>query len=206
MIRKPRDNEADDCVRLLYISGPDLYTYIFLDREPEIYDLLNLFYRKSGIYSKENIIVEEENGKVKGLILAYPAKEMKHLSKKMIHLIKDIIVIRGLHHFLKMIARFRLNFYFPKTEKDELFISNLAVFDNFRNQGIAKRLLNTVEKIAAEKGLKKLSLYVEIDNAIAKTVYLRYGFTEESKVVLPERYNTCNIFGFYKMVKALDMT
>jgi ribosomal protein S18 acetylase RimI-like enzyme len=63
-----------------------------------------------------------------------------------------------------MMTRFKLNSYFPKLENDELFISNLAVFDNFQKQGVAKRLLNAAEVLAKEKGLKKLSLYLEIDN------------------------------------------
>ena len=204
MIRKPKDHDSDDCAKLLFISGPDLFTYIFIERKPEIYDLLKLFYENSGIYSKENILIDEENGIAKGLILAYPAQEMKEMSKQMFSLMKDILLISGLVKFFKMIARFKLNLNFPKLENDELFISNLAVFDNFRKQGVAKRLLNKAEEIAVEKGLKKLSLYLEIDNTLAKDVYLRYGFTEEKKVVLSKRYNKHNLFGFYKMVKVLS--
>lgn len=204
MIRKPKNYESNDCVKLLYISGPDLYTYIFIDRKPKIYDVLNLFIKTPGIYSKENILIEEENGNIKGLILAYPAQKMMLMSKQMLNLIKDMIFISGLVNFIKIIARFKLNLYFPKLENDELFISNLAVFNNFRKQGVAKRLLSAAEEIAVENGLKKLSLYLEIDNSIAKNLYLRYGFTEESKIILPKRYNKHNLFGFYKMVKVLE--
>lgn len=205
MIRKPKDYESNDCVNLLYISGQDLYTYFFIDQKPKIYDVLTLFYKKPGIYSKENILIEEDNGNIKGLILAYPAQRMKQMSKQMFKIIKDIILISGFVNFIKMVARFKLNFYFPKLENDELFISNLAVFNNYRKQGVAKRLLNAAEEIGIEKGLNKISLYLEIDNFIAKDVYLKYGFTEESKVILPKRYNKHNLFGFYKMVKALDI-
>ncbi len=204
MIREPKDNEADDCVKLLYLSGPDLYTYIFIDREPKIYDLLNLFYQEPGIFSKNNILVEEENENIKGLILAYPAQEIKQMSKQMRGLIKKMISICGLVNFIKIVLRFKLNSYFPKLEDDEFFISNLAVFENYRKQDVAKRLLNTSEKIAIEKGLKKLCLFLDIDNNIAKEVYQKYGFTQESKVVLPKRYNKHNLFGYYKMVKVLD--
>lgn len=201
MIRKPENNESHECIKLLYMSGPDLYTYICIDREPEIFDLFNLFFKKPGIYSKENMLIEEKDGHVKGLILVYPAQDMKHLSRQMFGLLKDIILTSGFGAFVKMIARFKLNLYFPKLENDELFISNLAVSENYRNQGVATRLLTAAEDIAKDKGLIKLSLFVEIDNITAKNVYLRYGFIEEKKVVLPRRYNKHNLFGFYKMVK-----
>jgi len=78
-LRKPTIDEWKDCVRLIYISGPNLYTYIFIAREPEIYEFLHLLYKNPGLYSKDNIIVEEENSKIKGLILAFPARDLKQL-------------------------------------------------------------------------------------------------------------------------------
>lgn len=203
-LRTPYDSDADACIKLIYISGPELYAYIFVESEPKIYELIRFLYQAPGNpYSKDNVVVEEEDGRIRGLILGYPASDMKKLGMQMLKCVKGIIIVGGIVNLLKMMFRLKLNKYFPGTDKDELFISNLAVFEEHRGQGIAVKLLEKAEEMAMEKGLNKLSLYVEIDNAHAKRVYERFGFQEVKKVVLPEEYNKHHLFGFYKMLKVM---
>jgi ribosomal protein S18 acetylase RimI-like enzyme len=205
ILRKPINEEVDDCVRLLYISAPHIYSYAFAQRVPQLYALLKLFYKTPGnMYSKENIVVEQESAKIRGLILAYPASDMQQLSKNMLRCIKEIFVVSGLLNFLKMIFRLRLNKYLPVTENDGFYISNLAVFEKYRRKGIALKLLNRVEEVAAEKGLNKLSLIVEIDNSHAISLYEKFGFRIVKKVILPNYYHEHNLFGFYKMIKEME--
>ena len=66
-LREPNNVESNDCVKLLYISGPNLLTYLFIEREPKIYEILHFFYKNPGLFSKDNIIVEEENNNIRGL-------------------------------------------------------------------------------------------------------------------------------------------
>lgn len=96
-------------------------------------------------------------------------------------------------NFFSILFRLSFNRYLPGTEDDELFISNLAVFEEYRGQGIAVKLLEKAEEAAVEKGLKKLSLYVETDNAHAKRVYEKFGFKEVKKVILPPMNKHRNI-------------
>ena len=203
-LSKPHNNESDDCAKLIYISGPHIYSYSFVAREPKIYELFKLLYKKPGnMYSKENVVVEEENGKIRGLILAYPASDMNKMAIKMVRNIKGMLVTSGFFNFLRMIFRLRLSKYYPRPVNDEFFVSNLAVFEENRGRGIAVKLLEKAEGMAIEKGLYKLSLNVEIDNSHAKRVYEKFGFQEVKKVVLPKKYNKYNLFGFYKMIKEI---
>ena len=121
----------------------------------------------------------------------------------MLKCIKGMIIIGGILNFLKMMFRLKLNKHFPKIKKDEIFISNLAVFEEYRGKGIAVKLLEKAEEMAREQGLNKLSLYVEIDNSHAKRVYEKFGFQEVIKAVLPKGYNKHNLFGCYKMIKVI---
>ena len=204
-LRKPYDNESDDCAKLIYISGPHIYSYSFVAGEPKIYELFKLLYNKPGnMYSKENAIVEEENGRIRGLLITYPTIDMKKMVIKMLKNIKGMLMISGFFNFVKMVFRLRLNKYLPGTENDEFFISNLAVFEEYRGKGIAIKLLEKAAEMAMEKGLDKLSLYVETDNSHAKRVYEKLGFQEVKKVILPKRYNKHNLFGFYKMIKGIQ--
>jgi len=204
--RNPYIDESEDCAKLLYISGPDLFSYIYNLSEPQIYELFKVFYNKSGnTFSKENIIVEEENGKIRGLILAHPVSYLKRFLINELKCIRD--TKKGLLSFLialfKMFFRIRIVFYYPQLKNDELYICNLAVFKEYRRNGIATKLLKKSEELAIKKGLHNLSLYVEIDNSIAKKVYEKYGFQEVEKAVFPVKYNKHNLFGFYKMIKRI---
>jgi len=204
-LRKPYNNDSDDCAKLIYISGPHIYSYSFIEKEPKIYEFIKLLYKKPGnLYSKENVVVEEENDKIRGLLLAYPASDMKNLVIQMLKCTKGMFMISGFLNFFKMVFRLRLNKYLPGTENDEFFISNLAVFEEYRGKGIAVKLLEKAEEMAKEKGLNKLSLYVETDNSHAKRVYEKFGFQEVKKVVLPKKYNKHNLFGFYKLIKRIE--
>lgn len=59
------------------------------------------------------------------------------------------------------------------------YISNLAVSQAYRRQGIASKLLLKCEHIAWEWGYEKLALHVLEDNYQAKQLYLSKGFREE---------------------------
>lgn len=203
-LRRPYHDEADDCVQLLYISGPHLYEYCFIEREPNSHEMLKLLYATPDtLYSQEHIVVEEEHGKIRGLLLAYPARDMKRLGMRMLKCLRGMFMISGVVNVVKMMFRLRLNTYFPGTAHDEFFISNLAVFEEHRGKGIAVKLLNKAEEMALEKGLQTLSLYVEIDNAHAKRVYEKFGFREVDKIVLPKTYHTHHLFGFHKFIKRI---
>ena len=104
-LRIPDNGEADDCAKLIYISGPHLYSYIFVEGEPKIYDLINLLYDTPGsMIAKERTAIEEENGRIRGLILAYPASDMKKMAIPMLRSIKGLLLINGLLNLLKMLT------------------------------------------------------------------------------------------------------
>ncbi len=105
-LRKPLNNEWDDCVKLIYLSGPHLYSYSFIEKEPKIYEFFNLFYKNPGnSYSKENVMVEEENGKIRGVLLAYPASNIKRFGKNMVKHIKGMVMISGFYKMVKEIEK-----------------------------------------------------------------------------------------------------
>lgn len=204
-LRKPYDNEIDACANLIFTSGPDLYRYIFATQEPNIYDYIKFLCNvKGSLFSTDNIQIEEEDSIVRGLILAYPARDMVKISVKMLKSIPGLFRISGFLNFMKIISRMDLNRYFPGTENDELFISNLAVFEEYRGKGIGLALLQKAENKACEINLEKLSLYVELDNSNAIRIYEKCGFIKEKESILPKKYNRHNLFGFYKMVKTIS--
>ena len=64
---------------------------------------------------------------------------------------------------------------------DEGYITNIAVFPEFRRRGVAKALLNKVFEFAKEKGLSFVSLEVRPSNTEAVSLYEKTGIREEGR-------------------------
>lgn len=64
-------------------------------------------------------------------------------------------------------------------------ITNIAVCEKYRRQGIGGRLIGAVIKRASELGLEFLTLEVRKSNAAARSLYEKYGFEE---IGLRKRY------------------
>lgn len=62
---------------------------------------------------------------------------------------------------------------------DEAEIARIAVEDSCRRQGVGREILNQVEKICKEKGIRRLLLDVRESNETARGFYLSYGFIED---------------------------
>ncbi len=60
---------------------------------------------------------------------------------------------------------------------DEGFITNLAVSPDFRRQGIAVRLLDSLCAEAKKRGVRLLHLEVREHNLPAQALYTRFGFS-----------------------------
>lgn len=59
---------------------------------------------------------------------------------------------------------------------DELQISNIAVFPQYRKQGIAWALLDMMKESARTLGNTVIELEVAVDNVAAINLYTKYGF------------------------------
>ncbi|MBD2111010.1 MULTISPECIES: GNAT family N-acetyltransferase [Cyanophyceae] len=58
-----------------------------------------------------------------------------------------------------------------------VYISNLAVDQTFRRQGVALTLLRSCEQVAQRWGIRELQLHVMEDNLAARALYRKAGFS-----------------------------
>lgn len=204
MIRKPKESETADCLRLMYMSGPDMWSYFLAAKEPEIYEHINVFYTKPDLaLSRENVLVSVEDEKVRGLLLAVPVKDMKQMDKNMMKYGKELYRVAGIVNAIKIMLRSGLQKHMDVFTEDEYYVSNLAVFEAFRGKGVGAELLEKAEELAGEKGYAKLVLVVEYYNKEAKRIYEKHGFIETMNVAFPKKYHKHGVDGFYKMEKTL---
>ncbi len=64
---------------------------------------------------------------------------------------------------------------------DQCYMDNVAVFPEFRRQGVASALLTALEEAAKKRGGEFLSLEVRPSNGEAVRLYSRLGFREEGR-------------------------
>ena len=64
---------------------------------------------------------------------------------------------------------------------DELELLNIVVSPNYRNQGVAKQLMDKLFALALEAGKQACILDVAVDNQAALRLYQQYGFVEEGR-------------------------
>lgn len=66
--------------------------------------------------------------------------------------------------------------FWPADQPRHLYISNLAVQENHRRQGIAHQLLATCDKIARDWGYQEIYLHVLENNHAARRLYWKAGY------------------------------
>ena len=111
---------------------------------------------ESSRYSYNNVKVAEKDGKVCGAIILLKGKDLSKLDlATSIKLIKNI---NGIKNKLRFIKDLILEFNFFECEENELYIANLATFEEYRGMGIGKALIKLAENNAKEEGYKICSL------------------------------------------------
>ncbi|MDI6861178.1 MAG: N-acetyltransferase [Caldisericia bacterium] len=185
----------EDFANLIIYTGKDLFYTIFGDKAKEI--LKQLYTLKNNQFSYELTNFAIYNNKIAGMVLSYSYDDLMKTSLNTGLLLIKIMKFDFFINLIKFIKSFtKLSI----VNKDEYYISNIAVYPEFRGLGIGKSLLFYTERLAKDKNLKKLSLDVERENISAIEIYKKFGF----KIVKEFEINFSNKkFYFYKMEKSL---
>jgi ribosomal protein S18 acetylase RimI-like enzyme len=87
-------------------------------------------------------------------------------------LIKTLGIVKG-NWAVLILSMFKRN-----ANPNQLLMDGISVDENFRGQGIGKKLLNELISFAKESGFKSIRLDVINTNPRAKKLYEKVGFTE----------------------------
>ena len=135
------------------------------------------------IYSYENTLVAEIDGKVVGAMCAYDGADYQRLKQPIVDVLGPDC------GFAKM----------KETEAGEFYLDSVGVLPEYRGRGIASRIIDAQCERAASLGHKVAGLIVDIDKPQVEALYSRLGFT-----YLDDK----DFFGhtMKHMVRQLDMT
>mgnify|MGYP003415469000 FL=1 len=119
--------------------------------------------REDSQYSYKNCYVCEVDGKVAGAICSYDGARLYELREALFQELEK----RGTQLGKKIT---------DECESGELYIDSLAVFKEYRGQGIAKTLIARVEEKSQALNIPTLGLLVDNENPTAAKLYTSLGF------------------------------
>ncbi|MFN3691339.1 MAG: GNAT family N-acetyltransferase [Fervidobacterium sp.] len=175
LIRKAELSDADIISSLILETGLRFLPLVF---GPHVKLILGRLIRTPGtvLYLDNIHVLEIDEGKVVGAIVALPGKIIKKRVLKTSLVLFDLMGIE----FLKKIGTFRLIWSKNKIKSAEFYILHVAVDRYHRGMGYGSRLMNFAEKLAVNNRIFKLSLDVENTNNLAIELYKRLGYKGEA--------------------------
>ena len=185
MIRRARKEEAAQIAELFMLAWPveEILESNGLTYEQLHESMTTIAAAEETIYSYENTIVAEVDGKVVGAMCAYDGADYQRLKQPIV----DVLGADSGFAQLK------------ETEAGEFYLDSVGVLSEYRGRGIASRLIDAQCKRATLQGHKVAGLIVDIDKPQAEALYARLGF-----VYLDDK----DFFGhtMKHMIRQLDMT
>jgi len=180
IIRKGKIEDARDFSHLILLSAPVFFPSLFGDNVSEVME--NLFRYPGNIFSFEHSYFVEMEKKIAGMVLGYTWKERDQEELNTGFLLFKYL---GWDILTRVPYLLRVQSILGKLVAGDYYISNIAVYPEFRGCGLGTRLLEKMEEEAVERGCKMIVLDVEADNRGAIRLYQKLGYNagEGSSVV-----------------------
>ena len=163
MIRRARKEEAAQLAELFMLAWPveDTLEANGLTSELLHESMTAIAAAEETIYSYENTIVAEVDGKVGGAMCAYDGADYQRLKQPIV----DVLGADSGFAQLK------------ETEAGEFYLDSVGVLPEYRGRGIASRIIEAQCERAASLGHKMAGLIVDIDKPQVEALYTRLGIT-----------------------------
>ncbi|MGC9064647.1 MAG: GNAT family N-acetyltransferase, partial [bacterium] len=168
--------DAQDFSSLVLISAPIFFPLLFGHNVQEV--MKNLFRNHSNIFSFQHSYFIELDGRNIGMALGYTWNEGReegfNTGMLLVKYLKWDIITQA-HYLLK--AREILG----EIIEGDYYISNIAVYPEFRGLGLGTKLLEKMEDEAKETDCKRMILDLETENKGAMALYKRLGYDTEKE-------------------------
>ena len=194
-IRRASPSDRWDFAELMVISAPHFFPMLYGEDVKLI--MSYLFARPHNLFSFQHVLFAEVEGEKAGMILGYDRLLKRREEARTGFLLALFMKL----DFIKKLLNFmRAKGAVGKVNEGEYYISNLAVYPDFRGIGVGSGLLLEAEKKAKEEGATWITLDVETINSTAIKLYRRFGYrvVGESSIRLEDE-----TFHFLRMCKRL---
>lgn len=195
-IRKALPTDAEDFAVLVLMSAPSLFPSIYGEGVTGV--MQHLFCRQSNLFSFEHTYFAELGGRKAGMVLGYgwevKGREIWQTGSLLFEKMRG-----AFRRKLPLLMKFENVIGVVKDR--EYYISNIAVYPEYRAAGIGTRLIFVAEEEAKKSGAKSVALDVEVENTGASRLYKRLGYSVANEATV--RLRGGQSFSFYRMCKEL---
>lgn len=172
IVRKGLPEDAQDFANLMLLSAPTLFFNIY---GPEAKSVIRyLFRQRKNLFSFEHSYFIEKDGVKAGMIIGYDWKTVRDEKWR-----TGLLLIKYMRYkfFAKILLLLKAKNIVGKVEDNEYYISNVAVYPEFRDNKLGTNLLSKIEKEAKRCNAEKSTLDVETNNQNAIRLYKRIGYS-----------------------------
>ena len=170
-LRDALPSDSKNVSDLIYITSPNLFLYMFGRKARDI--LSYLFRRKYNLFSYKHSTITEINGDIAGMILSYGYEAIEKESKNTGRL---ILKYYGIFFIFNVFNLLKIAKIIADLTSNDYYISNIAVFGQYRGYGIGKRLIEYANGEAKKLNKLHIALDVERNNKNAIEFYHHLGF------------------------------
>ena len=178
-VRAARRGDAPEVAALLYESAAARYDQFAGDRGRARVLLERSFRRRGNTASCETISVVELEGRVAGVLAAFPSAEGDRRARRFLRM---ALVGMAPWRWAEALQIFRLGTdAVPPPPGDALYVDALATSAALRRRGAGRALLAEAERRARDAGLVAVALDTGERNAPARALYERSGFVVSAR-------------------------
>lgn len=170
-IRRGKPEDSFDFANLFLMSDPDFFPSLFSPYSENV--VKSLFVKPCNLLSFEHTYFILSGNKIVGMLLGYD-----HKAKKKEEVKTGFLLLRELkfRFFPKLYHVIRSSRAVGNFGKNDYYISNVAIYPNFRRKGLGRKLILKAEEEAKFKRNKKMILEVKTDNKEAISFYKKHKF------------------------------
>lgn len=161
-LRNAKQNEAPQIAELFLMAWPveEIAESNGITYEELLEAVTGIASSPQTIYSYENTIVAEIDGRIVGAMCGYDGADYQRLKQPVV----DVVGANSGFAQLK------------ETEAGEFYLDSVGVLPEYRGMGIATKLFEAQIARAAALGHKEVGLIVDIEKPQAEALYARLGF------------------------------
>lgn len=197
VIRKGRTEDAQDFSQLVLLSAATFFPSIFASKTEEV--MRKMFQQTGNLFSFEHSYFIEVNGKIAGMALGYNWEQ-----KRREELQTGLLLVKYLKwsFFTRIFYLLKAQGMVGKVSENEYYLSNIAVYPEFRALGLGTKLFSEIKRESEKTGVNKIVLDVETNNKRAVKLYERLGYIIKWRT--PSIKINKETFKFYRMFKVLE--
>jgi len=197
IIRKGRAEDAQDFSQLILLSAATFFQSIFASNTEEV--MRKIFKQKGNLFSFEHSYFIEVNGKIAGMALGYNWEQKR---REELHTVLLLVKYLKWSFFTRIFYLLKAQGIVGKVSENEYYLSNIAVYPEFRTLGLGTKLFSEIKQESEKTGVNKIVLDVETNNKRAVKLYEGLGYIIKWRT--PSIKINKKTFEFFRMFKVLE--